>query len=140
MVSQPLPAKWLCKEITRLEKRVGAWEHNSTTGIHVHVNKAWFTEAKAKAVAKVVNGLSYTAFAQLFGREPNYYCRQRADGSRYCAINTTNKATIEFRMWRSGDAKWAQQCVRMAEFMVENAFSLTEEKLFAFRDLLDGNY
>lgn len=135
-VSQPLPVAWLCKEITRLQKRVGAWEHNSSCGIHVHVNRKWFTEKKAAAVRAWCKGLSRAEFADLFGREPNQYCNpQERVSSRYGAVNTTNKNTVELRMFSSGDAKWAQYCVKMADWIVRNAFHLNTEAAYAARDL-----
>ncbi len=133
-VSQPLPAEWLCKEITRLEKRVGAWHSNSSCGIHVHVNKKWCTEAKAKAIRAFVNALSHEDCCRLFGRVPNHYCEQ-STRSRYCMINLTNKATIEFRMFSGGNAKWARYCVRMVDYMVKNAYHLNIDAIYAASDM-----
>ena len=133
-VSQPLPAEWLCKEITRLEKRVGGWFANDSCGIHIHVNKKWCTEKKAKAIRAFVNGLSHNDCEQLFGRRPNMYCRQETKG-RYCMVNMTNEKTIEFRMFASGGAKWARYCVRMADYMVKNALHLNIDAIYAASDM-----
>lgn len=133
-VSQPLPVPWLCKEITRLEKRVGVWKHNKTCGIHVHVNRDWFTEKKAASVRKWIKSLSTEQFSDLFGREPNDYCDPHGS-RRYQAVNTTNKKTVELRMFNSGDAKWAQYCVKMADWIVRNAFQLNIDAAYAARDL-----
>lgn len=136
LVSQPLPAAWLCKEITRLEKRVGAWLHNKSCGIHVHVNRDWFTEKKAAAVRRWIKSLSTEQFSDLFGRVPNEYCNPTERvSSRYGAVNTTNKKTVELRMFSSGDAKWAQYCVKMADWIVRNSFHLNIEAAYAARDL-----
>jgi len=54
--------------------------------------------------------------------------------ARYRAINTTNEKTIEFRMFRSGDVKWAQYCVKLVAYMVENAKHLNMDAFWAFVD------
>ena len=133
-VSQPLPVEWLCKEITRLEKRVGEWFANDTCGIHVHVNRKWCTEKKAKAIRAFVNDMSFNDCNQLFGRLANTYCRQKTSG-RYCMVNMTNEKTIEFRMFASGGAKWARYCVRMSDYMVKNAFQLNIDAMYAASDM-----
>lgn len=136
LVSQPMPVAWLCKEITRLQKRVGEWRHNESCGIHVHVNRKWFTEKKAVAVRAWCKGLSRADCHDLFGREPNGYCCQDAPRwDRYGMVNTTNEKTVELRMFSSGDAKWAQYCVKMADWLVRNAFQLNLEAAYAARDL-----
>jgi hypothetical protein len=135
-VSQPLPADWLCKEIYKLAKKY-QWTHHGSCGIHVHVSRKWFSEKKARAVHEFIEQLDLDDYEALFGRVPNYYCRHgmQFGYTRYMPVNTQNKDTIELRMFRSGDAKWAAYCVRMAEYLVSNAFHLTEHGCFAIKDL-----
>jgi len=82
--------------------------------------------------------ISDTDYCVLFGRPPNYYCRNFYDGtgvSRYRAVNITNDATIEFRMFRSGNAIWAGYCIDMVEYLIDNAFHLNCDALMAFHDM-----
>jgi hypothetical protein len=135
-VSQPLPANWLCKEIYKLAKKY-EWTHNDSCGIHVHVSRKWFSEKKARAVHEFIEQLDLNDYAALFGRDTNGYCQEgHAFGAtRYMPVNALNKDTIELRMFRSGDAKWAAYCVRMAEYLVSNALHLTVHGCFAIKDL-----
>jgi len=121
-VSQPMSEKWLTREIQRLHKRIGDWSQNSSCGIHIHVSQKWLSVEKAKKIQEglyrsiVLGGL----IRDLFGRVPNEYCRWSAYESRYSMINTTNAHTIEFRMFSSGDWRWAQECVRRTALMVRH--------------------
>lgn len=137
-VSQPLTVSWLCREIDRLNKKF-KWESNSSCGIHVHVSRKWLTEKRAKTIYDWMCSLSWDEMEELFGRTPNTYCRvdsrRKLGSSRYMGINTTNKDTIEFRMFSSGDAKWARYCVKMVEYLIDNANHLNIEAALAFRDM-----
>lgn len=133
-VSQPLTEQWLKKEIYKLYSKF-PWSHNNSCGIHVHVSKKWCGEKRAKVIAKLLASLSDTDMEILFGRTPNEYCRNIVSGGRYVAVNISNKATIEFRMFSSGDAKWAAYCVAMAAYLVKNAHHLDYDAMVAFRYL-----
>jgi hypothetical protein len=135
-VSQPLPVKMLCKQIDKLGKRF-MWESNTSTGIHIHVSRQWLSTKKAIAIYNWIKTLTNAEFKLLFGREPNYYCRIEGPigSTRYLAVNTENKATIEFRMFSSGSADWAKYCVKMAEYLVCNAYHLNLDAALAFKDL-----
>jgi len=135
-VSQPLPVKMLCKQIDKLGKRF-MWKSNTSTGIHIHVSRQWLSTKKAIAIYNWIKTLTNAEFELLFGREPNYYCRSGwpIGSTRYLAVNTTNKATIEFRMFSSGSADWAKYCVKMAEYLVCNAYHLNLDAALAFKDL-----
>ncbi len=141
-VSQPMPAEWLGKEIHKLWNKVGGWESNRTCGIHVHVNRKWCTTNKAKAIYAALQQLSGEQMRELFGRSPNRYCSisQKITEGRYSSVNIQNTNTIEFRMFASGDHKWAAYCVNMTKFMVENYNTLNYEQLLAARDMLTHNY
>ena len=135
-VSQPLPVEMLCKQIGKLGKRF-TWESNTSTGIHIHVSRQWLSTKKATAIYNWIKTLTNAEFELLFGRKPNYYCRTEGTigSTRYLAVNTENKATIEFRMFASGPADWAKYCVKMAEYLVVNAYHLNLDAALAFKDL-----
>ena len=135
-VSQPLPVEMLCKQIDKLGKRF-TWESNTTTGIHIHVSRQWLSTKKATAIYNWIKTLTNAEFELLFGRKPNYYCRTEGTigSTRYLAVNTENIATIEFRMFSSGSADWAKYCVKMAEYLVCNAYHLNLDAALAFKDL-----
>ena len=135
-VSQPLPVDMLCKQIDKLGKRF-TWECNSSCGIHVHVSREWLSLKKATAIYNWIKTLSNTEFETLFGRRPNHYCSIEGTigRSRYLAVNTENTKTIEFRMFASGPADWAKYCVKMAEYLVVNAYHLNLDAALAFKDM-----
>lgn len=60
--------------------------------------------------------------------------------SRYCIVNVTNSKTIEFRMFASGNVKWAQYCVELVNYLVENAFHLNVDAFNAAVDMLASKY
>lgn len=135
-VSQPLPKEWLKKEIKKLNKRVGDWEFNSSCGIHIHLSRKWMNEGRAHLIQEFYSSLSNEDRLAFFGRESNEYCVPGvlSRTNRYKAVNICNKNTIEFRMFSSGDVKWAQYCVDCADYMVRNARHLNIEAFYAFRD------
>jgi hypothetical protein len=142
MVSQPLPATWLCKELGRLAKKFPTRESNDSCGVHVHASRKWATKVRVNNIKKVLDTLTKDEYRELFGRAPNNYCRHPSEydrvyeARRYWYINTTNSNTVEFRMFASSaDVKWVQYCVRMAEYLLTHAKHLNKEALFAFCDM-----
>lgn len=133
-VSQPLTAEWLKKEIARHAQKFD-WIVNDSCGIHLHVSREWLTRAKARKIYDFYNQLSEEDREYLFGRISNMYClpSEPDERLRYRAINLTNKATIEFRMFASGDWKWAQYCVDCVVYMIKHANQLNTEAMLAFR-------
>ena len=139
-VSQPLTAEHLKREIRKLHKKYKLY-FNHSCGVHIHASRKWVSAAKAEKIWQFVSSLSYGDFNNLFGRRPNDYCRTSVtDISRYCAINRTNKDTVEFRMFKSGDANWCQYCVDMVVYLIENANHLNIDAALAFRDLTARKY
>lgn len=140
-VSQPLTHEWMKRELRKLYKMLG--EHyavNQSCGIHVHVSKKWLSVEKATCIWKFFQTLDHMDFEYLFGRKPNDYCmlcrHSTLDGiGRYAAINITNSATVEFRMFRSGGPEWAAYCVDMAKYLTENARTINLGAIYAFRDM-----
>ncbi len=121
-VSQPLPFNWLCTELTRLSKRFPNWEWNDSCGIHVHVSRNWFNNKRVESLRDGLETLNPDQQELLFGRSFNGYCTRPTPHertSRYCAINTRNLNTIEFRMFSGGDVNWAKECLRRTKLMVE---------------------
>lgn len=139
-VSQPLPAAWLKKEINRLAKRF-QWYTNRTCGIHIHVSRKWLTTAKAKKIYTFYQELIQSEREELFGRPSNEYCRYQSawNSTRYNAVNNENDKTIEFRMFNSGDAKWARYCVDMAVWLIRNANHLNIDAAYAAHELFMTN-
>lgn len=136
MVSQPLSAPWLKSEIRKLGRKY-KWSENSSCGVHIHVSRKWLSEARAKKIFKFLQGLTEIDMQDLFGRRPNGYCTlDRVSGyrDRYCAINTTNEKTIEFRMFSSGGPDWCCYCVDMVKYLIDNANTLNLSAICAFRD------
>lgn len=132
-VSQPLPYNMLQKELVRLGKRFPTWSVNESCGIHVHVSRSMVSTSKLRKFAVELSRLSNSELEILFGREPNEYCSRIREEEgvphRYQMINFTKKATIEFRMFNSGDLKWAQECVRRTKLMCEFKGNPTFENL-----------
>jgi len=136
-VSQPLTCEWLKKEIVKLEKKYGNWMWNESCGIHIHVSRKWLSEKKAGAIYAFIQSLSEDDYLHFFGRTTNNYCRTHyaLGHSRYSAVNIENKHTVEIRVFRSGDAAWAQYCVDCVKYMVDHAYHLNVEAFSAFRRL-----
>lgn len=135
-VSQPLPAAWLKKEINRLAKK-HQWMTNWSCGIHIHVSRKWLTVRKAKQIHEFYCSLDDVDRQTLFGRPTNEYTRTSAwNLTRYNAVNNENKETIEFRMFSSGNAKWARYCVDMAVWLIKNANHLNIDAAMAAHELL----
>lgn len=132
-VSQPMPYDWLKKEIAKLYKKF-AMEANSSCGIHVHVSKKWLSDKKAREIYTVVSRMVNEDLVHVFGRGINSYTNEPI-GDRYCLVNIKNKHTNEFRMFKSGNEKWAQYCVDCAKYMVDHAHHLSIDGLLAFRDM-----
>lgn len=134
-VSQPLPREWLKKELYKLYNRFPIKE-NDSCGIHIHVSRKWCTEKKAKQIRKFLCALGDDQCENLFGRTPQYFCRNVDDkNSRYRMVNVQPTETVEFRMFKSGGIKWACYCVDMVDYLVRNYRTLNVDALFAFRDL-----
>jgi hypothetical protein len=136
LVSMPLTPEWLKREIYKVYQKFPLM-HNSSCGIHIHVSRKWLSEKKARAIYKFIQSLNDTDICDFFGRGPNTYCRTDESWgySRYCAINNENKNTIEFRMFCSGDAKWAAYCVDCVKYMIDNAYQLNVDAFNAFIDM-----
>jgi hypothetical protein len=138
MVSQPLPKDWLKKQTRKvfalLDKEKAGMTSNRSCGIHVHVSKKWFSDAKAKSVFQVLDSLSSGDLCHIFGRYKNTYTDEPF-GCRYSLVNVTNKHTNEFRMFASSaNLQWALYCIDCAAYMVEHANHLSADGLRAFRD------
>jgi hypothetical protein len=139
LVSQPLPYAWLNKELERINKIIPQVQVNDTCGIHVHVTRKWATAKKVDHLVAFLKSLTTEDHQAAFGREPNAYCRHMAgwtsSSERYYALNTTNKATVEFRMFKSGDLAWAQYCLGLVNYMMTQANTLNKGAFFAFVDM-----
>lgn len=139
LVSQPLPFKWLLKELERVNKIIPQVYTNHTCGIHVHVSRKWATSKKVDHLVAFMRSLTDDEALSAFGRAPNNYCKPMRDWSktshRYYAMNLTRKDTIEFRVFRSGDVKWAQYCVKLVNYMMNQANTLNKDAFFAFVDM-----
>lgn len=137
-VSQPLTYEWMQRELKKLYKLLDSLDYyeNTSCGIHIHVSKKWFSDKKAKAVWEFIKTLSVVDYGDLFGRQPNIYCKnvEEYSGCRYHAINMSNTHTNEFRMFKSGDLAWALYCVDCVKYMVDNAYTLNVSAFSAFRD------
>jgi len=141
-VSQPLQPKWLVKELARFYKKEfkEPIQWNDSCGIHVHVSRKWANKARVVCLQSFLSVLTEDEYLEAFGRRNNTYnVHQSAQATtyrtRYLALNNDNKDTIEFRVFRSGDLKWAQYCVLLVEYMVENAKHLNSDAFFAFVDM-----
>ncbi len=137
-VSQPLTYEWMHRELKKLYKTLDSHEAytNSSCGIHIHVSKLWCSDKKAKAIWEFIKTMPLVDFEDIFGRQPNHYCDVVGNwGDRYIAVNSQNKHTNEFRMFKSSnDVRWALYCVDCVKYMVENAYTLNLSAFSAFRD------
>lgn len=111
LISQPLPYEALIKQIKRLHKKIGDWQHNESCGIHVHVSRKMFCSYRRREWLDFLCTLTSDQTKSLFGRASNTYCDPWSD-NKYCAINSQHDATYEFRMFSSGNADWAIECVK----------------------------
>lgn len=136
LVSQPLPPKWLKKELKRTWGKAN-YSVNNSCGIHIHVFREWLSESRAKQIHKFYSELDMVQQEYLFGRRSNDYCRmQQWDYTRYNAINNENSKTIEFRMFSSGSIEWACYCIDMVQYMIHMAKNLTIDGINAEADRL----
>lgn len=126
LISQPLPYEALIKQIKRLHKKIGDWQHNGSCGIHVHVSRHMFGADRRAEWLAFLRTLTHAQTKSLFGRGSNTYCDPRVDG-KYCSINAEHTATYEFRMFSSGNADWAIECVTRAYRMALYRGPLTYE-------------
>jgi hypothetical protein len=135
-VSQPLTKEWMVREIKKLYKKFPGLVANNSCGIHIHVSKKWLANKKAKAIWDFIKSLDRSTYADFFGRTPNDYCGTTGlyGDSRYHVINSTNEHTIEFRMFKSGDEKWALYTVACVEYLMQNAYHLNVDAFYAFVD------
>lgn len=132
-VSQPLSAPWLRKEIDKLFKKY-PWSENHTCGVHIHVSRKWLSEKRAKAIYDFLSTLTEDDRVHLFGRSSNEYCGYTWGITRYSAINIEPEATIEFRVFKSGNNEWCKYCVSMVEYLIAQAYTLNLSAIYAFRD------
>lgn len=140
LVSQPLPYAWLNKELERINKIIPQVHVNDTCGIHVHVTRKWATAKKVDHLVAFLRSLTFSEYKAAFGREPNGYCQHMGGWSegatgRYFSLNTTRNDTVEFRMFSSGDLGWAQYCLGLVNYMMQQANTLNKDAFFAFVDM-----
>lgn len=135
LVSQPLPRNWLKKEVNKLFKKIKL-HSNESCGVHVHVSSKWLSEKKAHKIQAFYASLRPGEQELLFGRKSNLYCLTDINitKTRYNAINATNANTIEFRMFKSGDASWVCYCLDMVDYLIRQANTLNIDTALAFRD------
>lgn len=129
-ISQPLPYKWLIKEIDKCKLK----EHlvtNGSCGIHVHVSRKLTSSERMLALLNFMSTLNAVNQLDFFGRPYNRYCSPLAvTQSKFCAINFLHKDSYEFRVFASGDAEWAKECVRRTKLMVEYRGKLTVDNFY----------
>ena len=104
------------------------------------MSRKWLSEKKARSINSFLFTLGDDDRCALFGRRGNEYCmyRENLGHYRYVAVNITNAATIEFRMFASGGPAWACYCVRMVEYLINNAYTLNIDGVYAFLDSQKG--
>lgn len=129
IISQPLPKDALINQINRLWKKMGGWEHNRSCGIHVHVSRKMMARHRAELLRLAMCRMSDAELTKLFGRGRNSYNDPQLNESKYCSVNMKHSATYEFRMFSSGDADWACECVRRAHLLATYKGEFTYDKL-----------
>ncbi len=99
----------VCK--TALESGLRSWKR-STTGLHVHLSRAFFTPLDIGKVLVFINSDNTairTHIKRLAGRGANHYCKihkkkltdcRPENEDRYEAVNLTNTRTIEVRIFK----------------------------------------
>lgn len=84
---------------------------NDECGLHFHIDKKYLDNKTIQNIDFMVNAFD-TYFAEIGGREFNSYCSSvkksiddfgKSSGSRYLAVNLTNRDTVELRFCRSTD-------------------------------------
>jgi len=134
-VSQPLTPEWLKKEINKLYGRA-PWGYRDDCGIHVHVSRGALSTKKANKIYSFLTSMEEEDRIKLFGRGENTYSSYHAAPDiKYRAVNLLHKDTVEFRMFRGGNAKWACYCVDMVKYLVDNANHLHIDGIMAFHSI-----
>lgn len=129
-ISQPLPMEALIKQIKRLHRKLGDWKYNTSCGIHVHVSRSLLQINRKHALLGALKLLTAEQEVQLFGRARNPYADPTVwPANKYCSINTNHSSTYEFRMFSSGDADWACECVRRTYLLVTYKGEYTYENI-----------
>lgn len=134
LVSQPLPAEWLKKEVHKLYRKLSPTV-NESCGLHIHVNRKWLSEQRALLIAKFIKGLQREQVIELFGRYSERYADPAELQGRYVAVNRTNSETVEFRLFAASDKpEWVCYCVDLAVYLIQNAKRLNIDAIMAFYD------
>lgn len=136
-VSQPLTPPHLKREIDKLFKGLADAYPNKSCGVHIHVSRKWISTEKAKLIKKFIQSFTDEEKVYFFGRVGNNYCKytESYDGDRYQCINLSRDNTVEFRMFKSGDAKWCKYCVDCVQYLITHAKHLNKEAFYAFLDM-----
>lgn len=121
VVSQPLPAQMLIKQLQKLaRKHVLACTHNA--GIHVHITRTKTTLQRGREIQQFFLETSFL-FRAFFGRSPNKFCALSSnEGSRYRLVNLTRNDTVEIRGFSNTignvpglSVPWAITCLKRTE-------------------------
>lgn len=128
LISQPLPYEALIKQIKRLHKKIGDWQHNESCGIHVHVSRKMWPELRLIELKHNLCLMTDAELTRLFGRGRNSYNAPENYG-KYASINMEHSATWEFRVFSSGNAAWACECVRRTYLLVTYKGKYTYENI-----------
>jgi hypothetical protein len=102
--------RWKALAASKHFKILRAWDADSC-GLHVHVNRTSLTWLQIGRILVFMNHPNNRYFVEVVaGRSSNYYTRYLAksltdcgvvDESKYMAVRTNKKHTIEFRVFRS---------------------------------------
>lgn len=132
LITQPLPYKEVVKAL-RKQKRIKTWRTDANCGVHVHVGRGVCSTRKANKLAKAIGKLNDNQFAELFGRKPNFYCRNSGTTEQhwtgYRGAIANRKDTTEFRMFPSRDFDWAIECARRVKVLCEMEAPYTYERI-----------
>ncbi len=124
LVSDPLSYRGLRKVLLGLQDALAPYEWNAVynTGIHVHASARACPGSQARRLAEAFCRLTDQQCETLFGRTPGWFAMNVGYVGYHKYIQQHRKRgriTYEFRMFKSGDALWAAECLRRTKIMCD---------------------
>ncbi len=124
LVSDPLSYRGLRKVLLGLQDALAPYEWNAVynTGIHVHASARACPGSQARKLAEAFSRLTDQQCETLFGRTPGWFAMNVGYVGYHKYIQQHRKRgriTYEFRMFKSGDALWAAECLRRTKIMCD---------------------
>jgi len=120
LVSNPLTAEKLKRNVRALYKSGAIREVNDSCGIHIHVSKKLLTTEKALKIEKFINRDAHSMHIHpIAGRPRNAYWGGVEEYTRYRSVNTRPAYTNEVRIFASSTkSEWVERCIDVVSTMI----------------------